>query len=173
MLYTSGTTGRPKGVYRKDRAADSFAVLGLFAPQPETLHLCTGPLYHAAPLAFSLGIPLLLGATVVLMDGWDAAESLALIERHAVTHVHMVPTMFHRLLSLPESARARRDVSSLRFVVHGAAPCPLHVKQRLIDWLGPIVFEYYAATEGTATWVTSAQWLSGPGRSGRSSRRTS
>lgn len=105
MLYTSGTTGRPKGVYRKDRVATSFAVLGLFAPQPGDVHLCTGPLYHAAPLAFSLGIPLLLGATVVLMDGWDAAESLALIERHAVTHVHMVPTMFHRLLSLPESAR--------------------------------------------------------------------
>jgi long-chain acyl-CoA synthetase len=167
MLYTSGTTGRPKGVYRKDRVATSFAVLGLFAPQPGDVHLCTGPLYHAAPLAFSLGIPLLLGATVVLMDGWDAAESLALIERHAVTHVHMVPTMFHRLLSLPESAREGWDVSSLRFVVHGAAPCPVHVKQRLIDWLGPIVFEYYAATEGTATWVTSAQWLERPGTVGK------
>jgi long-chain acyl-CoA synthetase len=167
MLYTSGTTGRPKGVYRKDRAATSPAVLGLFAPQPGDVHLCTGPLYHAAPLAFSLGIPLALGATVVLIESWDAQETLALIERHGVTHVHMVPTMFHRLLSLPEGVREGYDVTSLRFVVHGAAPCPVHVKQRLIDWLGPIVVEYYAATEGTATWVDSAQWLSRPGTVGK------
>ncbi|MGO9911549.1 MAG: AMP-binding protein [Acidimicrobiales bacterium] len=167
MLYTSGTTGRPKGVYRKDRAATSPAVLGLFAPQPGDVHLCTGPLYHAAPLAFSLGIPLALGATVVLMERWDAQETLALIERHGVTHVHMVPTMFHRLLSLPVGVREGYDVSSLRFVVHGAAPCPVHVKQKLIDWLGPIVVEYYAATEGTATWVDSAQWLARPGTVGK------
>lgn len=167
MLYTSGTTGRPKGVFRRERAATSPAVLGLFGPQPGDVHLCTGPLYHAAPLAFSLGIPLALGATVVLMDGWEAERTLALIEAHRVTHVHMVPTMFHRLLSLPEEVRGRYDLSSLRFVVHGAAPCPVHVKRRLIEWLGPIVVEYYAATEGTATWVDSAAWLERPGTVGQ------
>ncbi|HLI44350.1 MAG TPA: AMP-binding protein [Acidimicrobiales bacterium] len=167
MLYTSGTTGRPKGVYRPQRPPTSPAVLGLFAPRPGDVHLCTGPLYHAAPLAFSLGIPLSLGATVVLMDGWSAEATLQLIERHRVTHVHMVPTMFHRLLSLPEHVREGADLSSLRFVVHGAAPCPVHVKQRLISWLGPIVFEYYAATEGTATWVDSASWLERPGTVGK------
>jgi long-chain acyl-CoA synthetase len=167
MLYTSGTTGQPKGVFRRERAATSVAVLGLFAPQLGDVHLCTGPLYHAAPLAFSLGIPLALGATIVMMDGWDATETLALIERERVTHVHMVPTMFHRLLSLPESVREAYDLASLRFVIHGAAPCPVHVKRRLISWLGPIVFEYYAATEGTATWVDSDQWLARPGTVGK------
>jgi long-chain acyl-CoA synthetase len=167
MLYTSGTTGRPKGVYRSRRPPTSAAVLALFDPRPGDVHLCTGPLYHAAPLAFSLGIPFALGATVVLMDGWDASSTLELVERHRVTHMHMVPTMFHRLLSLPESERRARDVSSLRFVLHGAAPCPVHVKRRLIEWLGPIVYEYYAATEGTATWVDPATWLSRPGTVGR------
>jgi len=167
MLYTSGTTGRPKGVFRRERVPTSLAILGLFAPRPGDAHLCTGPLYHAAPLAFSLGIPLALGATIVMMDGWDATETLALIEDRRVTHVHMVPTMFHRLLSLPEAVRERYDLGSLRFVVHGAAPCPVHVKRRLIAWLGPIVFEYYAATEGTATWVDSEQWLARPGTVGR------
>jgi long-chain acyl-CoA synthetase len=167
MLYTSGTTGRPKGVFRRDRVPTSAAVLGLFDSRAGDVHLCTGPLYHAAPLAFSLAIPLALGACVVLMDGWDAEETLQLIERHRVTHVHMVPTMFHRLLSLPESVRESYDVTSLRFVVHGAAPCPVHVKRRLISWLGPIVYEYYAATEGTATWVDSERWLSRPGTVGK------
>jgi long-chain acyl-CoA synthetase len=167
MLYTSGTTGRPKGVYRQRRAPTSMAVLGLFDPHLGDVHLCTGPLYHAAPLAFSLGIPLALGATVALMDGWSAEETLRLVEQHAVTHVHMVPTMFHRLLALPESERLAWDVSSLRFVMHGAAPCPVHVKRRLIEWLGPIVYEYYAATEGTATWVDPATWLAHPGTVGK------
>jgi long-chain acyl-CoA synthetase len=167
MLYTSGTTGRPKGVYRPERAPTSPTVLGLFGARAGDVHLCTGPLYHAAPLAFSLAIPLALGATVVLMDGWDAEESLRLIESYGVTHLHMVPTMFHRLLSLPEDVRGAYEVTSLRFVVHGAAPCPVHVKQHLISWLGPIVYEYYAATEGTATWVDSEQWLARPGTVGK------
>jgi long-chain acyl-CoA synthetase len=167
MLYTSGTTGRPKGVYRPERPPVTSAVVGLFAPRPGDVHLCTGPLYHAAPLAFSLALPLTLGATVVLMDGWSAEETLDLIARHRVTHVHMVPTMFHRLLALPASVRDAADTSSLRLVLHGAAPCPVHVKRRLIDWLGPIVVEYYAATEGTATWVDSATWLARPGTVGR------
>jgi long-chain acyl-CoA synthetase len=169
MLYTSGTTGRPKGVYRP-QAPRTNAVLASIALSGYRLgdaHLCTGPLYHAAPLAFSLAAPLTAGAGVVLMDGWDAEETLRLIERHRITHTHMVPTMFHRLLSLPEAVRAAYDIASLRFVIHGAAPCPVPVKQRLIDWLGPIVLEYYAATEGTGTFVSSADWLARPGTVGR------
>jgi len=169
MLYTSGTTGRPKGVYRSTPARTNAALASLAVSGygPGDAHLCTGPLYHAAPLAFSLAAPLTAGATVVLMDGWDAEETLRLIERHRITHTHMVPTMFHRLLSLPDGGRAKYDISSLRFVIHGAAPCPVPVKQKLIDWLGPIVFEYYAATEWTGTFVTSADWLARPGTVGR------
>jgi long-chain acyl-CoA synthetase len=163
MLYTSGTTGRPKGVFRKSTAAS----VDIYGYREGDVHLCTGPLYHAAPLAFSLAAPLTYGAGVVLMDGWDAEEALALIEQHRVTHTHMVPTMFHRLLSLPEEARASHDLSALRQVLHGAAPCPVSVKQRLIEWLGPVVVEYYAATEGTGTFVDSATWLSRPGTVGR------
>jgi long-chain acyl-CoA synthetase len=129
--------------------------------------LVTGPLYHAAPLAFSLGLPLAYGVTVVLMDDWEAEETLKLIERHRVTHTHMVPTMFHRLLSLPEMTRRRYDVSSLRLVWHGAAPCPVPVKQGLLDWLGPVVWEYYGATEGLTTIVTPHEWLARPGTVGR------
>jgi long-chain acyl-CoA synthetase len=131
------------------------------------LHLCTGPLYHAAPLAFSLNAPASMGVPVVLMDGWSAERTLALIEQHGVTHTHMVPTMFHRLLSLPDDVRARYDISTLAFVLHGAAPCAVDVKQRLIEWLGPIVWEYYAATEGSGTLVGSQEWLARPGTVGK------
>ncbi len=108
MLYTSGTTGRPKGVHRS-AAASAAATLNLFGYDEAggSVHLCTGPLYHAAPLAFSLAMPLAFGATVVLMDQWDAERALRLIDEHKVTHTHMVPTMFHRLLSLPDEVRAR------------------------------------------------------------------
>ena len=170
MLYTSGTTGRSKGVYRKKAAAgQALGEVGKrIAHIPyEDVNLCTGPLYHAAPLAFSLSVPLLSGATVVLMEGWNTQESLRLIERHGVTHTHMVPTMFHRLLALPDEARARHDLGSLRVVLHGAAPCPVHVKQALIEWMGPIVFEYYAATEGWGSFVTSEEWLERPGTVGK------
>jgi long-chain acyl-CoA synthetase len=101
------------------------------------------------------------------MEGWDAQETLELIERHRVTHTHMVPTMFHRLLSLPPEVKERYDLSSLRFVVHGAAPCPVPVKQAIIEWWGPIVVEYYAATEGAGTVVRSHEWLQRPGTVGR------
>src|SRR5439155_4943769 len=133
------------------------------AAEGPSMHLCTGPLYHAAPLAFSLAAPLAQGMGVVLMDRWDAEETLRLIDRHRISHTHMVPTMFHRLLSLPADVRAAHDTSSLRFVIHGAAPCPVAVKQAIIDWWGPIVVEYYAATEGGATFVDSQEWLSRPG----------
>jgi long-chain acyl-CoA synthetase len=103
---------------------------------------------------------------VVLMDGWDAEESLRLIERHRVTHTHTVPTQFRRMLALPGAVRERYDLSSLRAVIHSAAPCPAEVKRRMIDWLGPVIVEYYAATEGGGTLITSEQWLRKPGSVG-------
>jgi long-chain acyl-CoA synthetase len=167
MLYTSGTTGRPKGVHRGETPPTS-GIGRLFGYAPgETLHLCTGPLYHAAPLAFSLAQPLLAGVGVVLMDRWSPEETLRLVAERRITHSHMVPTMFHRLLALPDDVRAAADVSSLRMVLHGAAPCPVSVKKAIIDWWGPVLLEYYAATEGTGTFVTSADWLQRPGTVGK------
>jgi long-chain acyl-CoA synthetase len=168
MLYTSGTTGRPKGVNRPAAGRQTAMIAPIFGYVPgESLNLCTGPLYHAAPLAFSHLIPLISGAGIVTMERWDPEEALRLIETHKITHTHMVPTMFVQLLKLPEEVRNRYDVSSLRHVLHGAAPCPVHVKHALIEWLGPVVFEYYAATEGTGTMVDSATWLSKPGTVGK------
>lgn len=167
MFYTSGTTGNPKGVHRPSVAENRLENTNLHLYDDGDVHLLTGPLYHAAPLAFSMAIPLAFGATVVLMDKWNAERALELIEDHGVTHTHMVPTMFHRLLALDEDRRCSADLSTLRFVLHGAAPCPVEVKHRLIDWIGPVVYEYYAATEGTGTAVDSATWLERPGTVGR------
>ena len=170
MLYTSGTTGKPKGVLRPKIGivvrSPSLIAAG-YAPGACQLHLCAGPLYHAAPLAFSLTVPLAEGVGVVLMERWDAEEALRLIERHRATHTHMVPTMFHRLLRLPDAVKSRYDVSSLRYVIHGAAPCPVATKRALMDWLGPIVWEYYAATEGAGTAVSPEEWLAKPGTVGK------
>jgi long-chain acyl-CoA synthetase len=172
MLYTSGTTGRPKGVHRTSTAVSALATVNFcgYDEDAETAldaHLITGPLYHAAPLAFSVAVPFLYGVPLVVMDHWDPVEALRLIAEHGITHTHMVPTMFHRLLALPPETRERADTSSLRFVIHGAAPCPVPVKRRLIEWLGPVVVEYYAATEGLGTLVDSATWLAHPGTVGR------
>ena len=168
MLYTSGTTGRPKGVHRpSDPRADlDVGLLTQYDPDLH-VHLCTGPLYHAAPLAFSWSTPAALGVPIVLMDGWSAEQTLRLVEQHGITHSHMVPTMFHRLLSLPDEVKTAYDLSSLIFILHGAAPCPVEVKQRLMDWLGPIVWEYYAATEGSGTLVSPGAWLRRPGTVGK------
>ncbi|HEX6312490.1 MAG TPA: AMP-binding protein [Acidimicrobiia bacterium] len=167
MLYTSGTTGRPKGVHRNQAPVSAKLAAGMAGYRPGDVHLCTGPLYHAAPLLFSMSVPLLVGVPVVLTDGWDARRCLRLIEEQRVTHTHMVPTMFHRLLALPDDVRMGADISSLRYVIHGAAPCPVPVKRRLIEWIGPVVHEYYAATEGLGTFVDSETWLSKPGTVGK------
>ncbi len=170
MLYTSGTTGRPKGVFRRavPRSPLTAPLTQTAAFRPgEDLALVTGPLYHAAPLALNLSFPLAAGVGCVLMDRWEPEETLRLVAVHRVTHTHMVPTMFHRLLALPDEARARYDVSSLRWVLHGAAPCPVHVKRGMMEWLGPVLYEYYAATEGGGTFVTGEEWLGKPGTVGR------
>ncbi len=174
MLYTSGTTGRPKGVRRPLSGADPdsvpgastwfFGIFGL-APHDDHVHLCGSPLYHTAVLNF-VAISLQLGHTAVLMDRWDAEDTLRLIERHRVTHSHLVPTQFRRLLGLPEDVRAAYDLGSLRVMIHGAAPCPLEVKRRMLDWWGPVVTEYYAATEGGGTAISGEEWLKKPGSVG-------
>jgi long-chain acyl-CoA synthetase len=174
MLYTSGTTGRPKGVRRPLTGMDPSAVppmapgfFGFFGIRPFDghVHLCGSPLYHTAVLNF-VTISIQLGHPAVLMDRWDPEEMLRLIERHRVTHTHMVPTQFHRLLALPEDVRKRYDVSSLRAAIHGAAPCPHEVKRRMLDWWGPVVIEYYAATEGGGTVINAVDWLKKPGSVG-------
>jgi long-chain acyl-CoA synthetase len=174
MVYTSGTSGRPKGVRRPLTGDDPdtlppaatwfFGVFGL-GPLDGHVHLCCSPLYHTAVLNFATH-SVQLGHPVVLMDRFEPEATLALIERHRVTHTHMVPTQFRRLLALPEPVRSRYDASSMRAAIHSAAPCPREVKQRMLDWWGPVVIEYYAATEGGGTSITAPEWLARPGSVG-------
>ncbi len=168
MLYTSGTTGRPKGVFRADRPPilPDFSEIGY--ARGDGVNLCTGPAYHAAPLLIDVLTPIISGATVVFMEKWDPGESLRLIEQHKVTHCHMVATMFHRLLQLPREKKEQHDLSSMRLIIHGAAPCPVHVKHAMIEWFGPVLIEYYAATEGGGGFlIGSEEWLTKPGSVGR------
>jgi long-chain acyl-CoA synthetase len=175
MHYTSGTTGRPKGVKRAlpeidpDELAGLYSMfLMLFGVQPEdgNVHITGSPLYHTAVLLWTAN-SLHMGHAVVLMDKWTPEGMLQLIERHKVTTSHMVPTQFHRILALPEEVRARYDCSSTRCMVHAAAPCPPDVKRRMIEWWGDAIMEYYAATEGGGTIVTAKEWLERPGTVGK------
>ena len=174
MLYSSGTTGQPKGVLRElPTVAPSeplpvmLFVRAMFGFRDGMTYLNPAPLYHSAPQA-SVAASLRMGCTTVVMEHFDAEQWLALVERHQVTNCQMVPVMFSRLLRLPEESRARYDTSSLECIVHAAAPCPIHVKKAMIDWLGPVITEYYGATEANGfTFCDSAQWLAHPGTVGR------
>ena len=173
MLYSSGTTGRPKGVRppmperRIDDPEPPSPFTRLYGFTAETVYLSAGPLYHAAPLRFSVLIQE-LGGTVVVMERFDAEGALAAIERYRATHSQWVPTMFVRMLKLPPEVRERYDVSSMRVAIHAAAPCPVDVKRAMIGWWGPVIHEYYAATEAVGiTFIDSAQWLEHPGSVGR------
>ncbi len=174
MIYTSGTTGHPKGVRRAPptdaEAAASLArtavIFGFKQGEP-TVALMNGPMYHSAPNGFGL-FALRLGADIVLEPRFDPEDMLRLIERHRISHMHIVPTMFVRLLRLPDDVRRRYDLASLRHVVHGAAPCPLDVKRAMIEWWGPVITEYYGSTETQIPVIaSSADWLKKPGSVGR------
>jgi long-chain acyl-CoA synthetase len=175
MLYSSGTTGRPKGVrpplpgVQVGESAEGLVELArlAFGFNENTIYLSPGPIYHAAPLRFC-GAVQALGGTVVMMKRFNAEHALQAIEDHRASHAQFVPTMFVRMLQLPREVRGQYDLSSLRVAVHAAAPCPVEVKQKMIEWWGPILVEYYAGTEGNGmTAIDSGTWLTKPGTVGR------
>ncbi|HSZ73903.1 MAG TPA: AMP-binding protein [Rhizomicrobium sp.] len=175
MLYSSGTTGRPKGVRGPLSGMPIDApnalmplVMMLFGMNEETIYLSPAPLYHAAPLRYSMSVQR-LGGTVIVMEHFDPEETLKYIEKYKVNAGQFVPTMFVRMLKMPEETREKYDVSSLKCAIHAAAPCPIEVKRRMIEWWGPVLHEYYAGTEGNGfCHVDSAAWLSHPGTVGKS-----
>ena len=174
MIYTSGTTGRPKGVRRQPSTpeqqvagAQEAAMFWGLKPDPSIVVLMNGPMYHSAPAAYGMASAR-LGLHMVLQPRFEAEDMLRLIATHGITHMHIVPTMFVRLLRLPQEVRERYDVSSLRFVSHGAAPCAPAVKRQMIEWWGPVINEYYGATEtGVVVWHGSEEALRKPGTVGR------
>ncbi|MFZ2177251.1 MAG: acyl-CoA synthetase [Rhodococcus sp. (in: high G+C Gram-positive bacteria)] len=174
MFYSSGTTGRPKGIVPELTGAPFGAGVGIdqlmrsaFGFGPETVYLSPGPLYHAAPLGWTIGT-VRNGGTAIVMEKFDSRQCLELIERFHVTHAQFVPTMFVRMLKLPDDVRQRYDVSSIRLIVHAAAPCPVEVKQRMIDWFGPTLVEFYSGSEGTGFFmIDTPQWLTHRGSVGK------
>lgn len=174
MLYSSGTTGRPKGIKRPlsgkpiDHIPEMSVILQkIYHYDDQTIYLSTAPLYHSAPLRFCMRIHA-YGGTIVVMESFDPELALALIEKHKITHSQWVPTMFSRLLKLPDATRHRYDLATHKVAVHGAAPCPMPVKRQMIDWWGPILVEYYGGTEGNGYCAINAQeWLGHPGSVGR------
>ncbi|MDB5709091.1 MAG: acyl-CoA synthetase, partial [Sphingomonas bacterium] len=180
MLYSSGTTGRPKGVRvalpeNPDLdAANALVMLarGLYGLGPDTIYLSPAPLYHAAPLRWSMSV-MRLGGTVVMMRHFDPEAALAAIERYQVNASQWVPTHFVRMLKLPDEVRGRYDLSSLKVAIHAAAPCPVPVKEAMIAWWGPVLFEYYAGSEGNGlTTINSEQWLAHKGSVGKAAYGT-
>ena len=175
MLYSSGTTGRPKGITREYPGApletEGGPIVGLlqllYGFDDSKRYLSPAPMYHAAPLRFCLAVHS-IGATLVAMEQFDAEEYLALVDRYDVTHSQVVPTMFVRMLKLPDETRERYDVSSLEAVIHAAAPCPIPVKKQMIEWFGPVINEYYAGSEGNGfVCCNSEQWLAHEGTVGQ------
>jgi long-chain acyl-CoA synthetase len=175
MFYSSGTTGRPKGIkpsltgtpYGEGIAPILLLIQGLFGFTADARYLCPAPLYHAAPLGWSTAVQR-LGGTVVVMESFDAARALAAIEEHRITHAQFVPTHFVRMLKLDDADRTRADLSSLELAVHAAAPCPVDVKQQMLDWWGPRIHEYYAGSEGNGfCYVGPEDWLAHPGTVGK------
>jgi long-chain acyl-CoA synthetase len=174
MLYSSGTTGKPKGVKPAMTGlplGSSSTIAGLmqrgFGVGEDSVYLSPAPHYHAAPMKWGQGVTT-LGGTIIIMEKFDAEGALAAIEKYGVTHSQWVPTMFHRILGLPQEVRDRYDLSSQKVAVHAAAPCPIATKQAMIDWWGPIIFEYYSCTEAIGmTFTDSSAWLAHPGTVGR------
>jgi long-chain acyl-CoA synthetase len=176
VIYTSGTTGHPKGVRRAQPTPEQydFSIKSLFKifgfstrPFDRIVSVMTGPMYHSAPNAYGM-LASRIGANLILEARFDPEDLLRLIERHHISHIHMVPIMFNRLLKLPDEVKRKYDLSSLEFVVHAAAPCPAPVKRAMIEWWGPVIYEYYGATEtGGVVFCDSNEWLAHPGTVGK------